>query len=48
MYTWVYKQVRDIAKEQVRRQALMKVDEQVVSQVYSQVYRRIVLEGYED
>jgi hypothetical protein len=47
MYSWVYKQVRDIAKEHVRRQALIKVDEQVVSQVYSQVYMQIS-ERYED
>jgi hypothetical protein len=43
----VFRQVRDIAKEQVRSQALMKVDEQVVSQVYSQVYMQIS-ERYED
>jgi hypothetical protein len=41
MYSWVYKQVRDNAKEHVRRQSLIKVDEQVVSQVYRQVHMQI-------
>jgi hypothetical protein len=48
MYSWVYKQVRDIAKEHVRRQALIKVDEQIVSQVYRQVHMQIWASGDED